>query len=93
MNSITIAVSDSEHHVPGFAVEAVADTAFMHDPTVRRWIAENRPAEPGFVVVADPEWANPGDGTESLTFPAHDRDAEVVAAKWAQIKTSARAAD
>jgi hypothetical protein len=93
MTSITIAVSDDEHRVAGFAFEAVADLACMHDPTVRPWIAEHRPGEHGFVLVADPEWVNPGDGTESLTFPIDDRDAETIAAIWAKIATSCRPAD
>lgn len=92
MTSITIAVSDDEHRVPGFAVEAAAGLACMHDPTVRRWIAEHRPAD-GFVLVANPEWVNRGDGTESLTVPVDDRDAVAVAAIWAKIMTSCTPAE
>ena len=91
MTSITIAVSDDEHRVPGFAVEAVPDLMCMHDPTVRQWIAEHRPAEGrGFVLVADPEWVNRGDGTLSLTFPVDDRDAEAVAARREKIGMTPR---
>jgi hypothetical protein len=93
MASITIAVSDNEHRVPGFAVEAVPDLMCMHDPAVRRWIAEHRLPEPGCVLVADPEWVNRGDGTESLTFPVDERDAEVVAAKWEHTRSLPRRAD
>src|SRR5260370_37535126 len=93
MTSITIAVSDDDHRVPGFAVEAAADLACMHDPAVRRWIAEHRGAEPGSVLVAHPEWVNPGDGTESLTFPVDDRDAETIGAIWAKTMTACSRAD
>jgi hypothetical protein len=93
MTSITIAVSDADHRVPGFAVEAVPDLMCMHDPAVRQWIAEHRPAEGGFVLVADPEWVNRGDGTESLTVPVDDRDAVAVAAIWAKIMTSCTPAE
>jgi hypothetical protein len=94
MTSITIAVSDNEHRVPGFAVEAIADLFCMHDPAVRHWIDEHRPpaGSDGFVLVADPEWVNPGDGTESLTFPVAERDAEAIGAIWARIKTGCRPA-
>lgn len=93
MTSITIAVSDGEHHVPGFAVEAAANLACMHDPTVRRWIAEHRPPGPGFVLVADPEWVNPGGGTMSLTFPVDNRDAAAAAAIREKIRATPRPAE
>jgi hypothetical protein len=80
--SITLASTDWSGKVPGFDAEQAADCAFMHDPTVRAWIAEQRakgtPAEPVRILVADDEWVNPG-GAESLTFPVHPRDAEAVA--------------
>lgn len=85
MPSITLAVSDAEHPVPGFAPEALAGMFCMHDPAVRRWIEDHRPPEPGVVVIADPAWVNQGDGTDSLTFPVCDRDAEAVAAMWEHI--------
>lgn len=91
--SITLAVSDANHCVPGFAVEAIADLFCMHDPTVRQWIAEHRPPEPAVVLVADPEWVNRGDGTESLTFSIGERDAEAIGTIWAKINTSCRLAD
>jgi hypothetical protein len=95
MASVTLAVSDNDHRVPGFAVEAAADLFCMHDPAVRQWIAERQSSTgpDGFVLVARPEWVNPGDGTESLTFPVGERDAEAISAIWAKINTSCRPAD
>jgi hypothetical protein len=89
MSSITLAVSDSGHPVPGFAVERVADLFCTHDPAVRAWIAEQREAagDDGCVLVADPDWVNPGDGTQSLSFPVGEQDAEVVDAIRAHLKT------
>jgi hypothetical protein len=96
MTSVTIAVSDHDHPVPGFAVEMVADTFFMHEAAVRMWIAEERQASSGdpsaAILVADPGWVNPGDGTHSLTFWVEERDAEVVACHWARLKASIRRA-
>ena len=95
MSSITIAVSDDAHRVPGFAVERAADLFCMHDPAVRQWIAQQQETagSEGYVLVADPEWVNPGDGTESLTFPVGERDADAIAAIWAKLRTSCRPAD
>ena len=93
MTSITIAVSDEDHHVPGLAVEAFASLFCMHDRAVREWITGHRGLWPSAVVVADPSWVNPGDGTESLTFPVVERDAEAVAARWAKSRTNCRAQD
>ena len=79
MSSITLARSTSTHRVPGVDVEAVSNLACMHDPTVRQWITAHR-GFGGVVLIADDEWVNPGDGTESLTFPADKRDVATLAA-------------
>jgi len=83
INSITLAVSGSDHAVPGLDVAAAGHLFWAHDATVRAWIAE-RQAGGAVVVIARPEWVNPGDGTESLTFPVGERDAEIMAAIWAR---------
>lgn len=79
--SITLVATDWSGRIPGFDAEQASDCAFMHDPTVRAWIAEQRakgtPDEPVRVLVADDEWVNPG-GTESLTFAVDLRDMEAV---------------
>jgi hypothetical protein len=78
---ITLVSTDWSGKIPGFDAEQAADCAFMHDPVVRAWIAEQRatgtPGEPVRILVADDEWVNPG-GVESLTFPVHPRDAEEI---------------
>jgi hypothetical protein len=77
--SITLVSTDWSGRIPGFDAEQAADCAFMHDPTVRQWIAEQRaagtPADPVRILVADDEWVNPS-GVESLTFPVDPRDME-----------------
>jgi hypothetical protein len=92
MTSITIAVTDREHPVPGFAVEAIRDLCCMHDPAVQEWVTAHRMAA-AFVVVADPEWVIPDDGTESLAVLVSEQDAAAVAAIWAKLKASPRLKD
>lgn len=79
---ITLVSTDWSGKIPGFDAEQAKDCAFMHDPTVRKWIAEARaagtPDEPVRILIADPGWGIPGGGIESLTFPVHPRDMETV---------------
>jgi hypothetical protein len=84
MPSVTLAVTDQDHPVPGFAVEAVRDLFFMHDPEVKDWVTRHR-LKGAFVIVADPEWVNRGQ-TASLTIPVDQQDAEAVAAILANLK-------
>jgi hypothetical protein len=78
---VTLVSAGWSGKVPGFDAGQAKDCMFMHDPTVRRWIAERQAAEtdenPARIIVADDEWVNPG-GFESLTFPVDPRDMEVV---------------
>jgi hypothetical protein len=83
MTSITLAVSDSEHPVPGIS-PTLADRLFcMHAQPVQAWIAEHQ--TPGAVVlIARPDWLNRG-GFESLTIPMGVREAEAMAAIWERV--------
>ena len=92
MTSITLAVPDREHPVPGFAVEAIQDLGCMRDPEVQEWVTAHRMAG-DLVVVTDFGWVNPDEGIESLTFPVSEQDAEAVAAIWAKLKASRRLKD
>lgn len=78
MTSVTLVRSDESHQPPGCDVDMLRDLFFMHDPTVRAWIARHRESG-GTVLAAGDRWVNPGDGTESLTIPLDRRDAEALA--------------
>ena len=84
MNSITLAVNDAEHVVPGIDVAAAGHLFWAHDTTVRAWIAKHQ-ARGAVVVIAKPEWIDPGDGAESLTFPVGERDAKIMAGIWERV--------
>lgn len=75
MHSITFALADDEHPVPGIDALLAAVLFVMHAPAVRDWIRQQRAAarNRGLVVIADDEWVNPG-GYESLTVPATQPD-------------------
>ena len=77
MASITIAVTDKDHQVPGIACSLAADLFIMHAPPVREWIA-NEERDGSRCVIADDEWVNRGDHV-SLTIPAEARDLEALA--------------
>jgi hypothetical protein len=79
---VTLVSTDWSGKIPGFDAEQAKNCAFMHDPTVRRWISDQQviaALNTGSVriLIADDEWVNPG-GVESLTFPVHPRDMEAV---------------
>lgn len=78
---ITLVSTDWSGKIPGFDAEQAGDCAFMHDPTVRRWIEDERAAGTGGqiarVLIADDEWVNHGEAN-SLTFPVDPRDMAVV---------------
>jgi hypothetical protein len=78
MSITLVSVRDGDPWVPGFGAGKVKDAFFMHDATVRKWIAE-RHEENGDVIIADDEWVNEG-GFRSLTLPAEPRDLAMVAA-------------
>lgn len=75
MNSITFAMRDEDHPVPGFDCSLAAVLFVMHAPAVRDWLREQRIAagDRGLLVIADDEWVNPG-GYQSLTVPASEAD-------------------
>lgn len=75
MPSITLALSDDEHPVPGIDCALAPGLFIMHVRVVQQWIAELRAAygNCGLVVIADDEWTNPG-GYESLTIAASRPD-------------------
>jgi hypothetical protein len=80
--SITLVSTDWSGEIPGFDAEQAGGCAFMHDPTVRRWISDQQTVgalntDHVRILVADDEWVNPG-GVESLTFPADPRDMAAV---------------
>src|SRR5712691_5075755 len=82
MSSITFAMSDEDHPVPGIDCALGAVLFVMHVPAVRAWILEQRTAAggQGLIVIADDDWANPGGGYQSLTVPASDADLSALAA-------------
>jgi hypothetical protein len=79
MASITLAMSDDEHPVPGIDCALAAGLFVMHAPAVRNWIAEQRAAagNHGLIVMADDEWVNPG-GYQSLTVAASQLDVDAL---------------
>jgi hypothetical protein len=72
MNSITLALRDEHHPVPGIAASLAADLLAMRAAPVHAWI-RSRATYGGVIVIADDEWANPC-GFETLEIPADQID-------------------
>ena len=80
MPSITLAMSDDDHPVPGVDCALAAGLFVMHATAVRDWIYQQRAANGnrGLIVMADDEWVNPGGGYQSLTVPVSELDLDAL---------------